>query len=111
MKQKKKKVTPRKSTAVKRKHVQVAAPDVGLDILDIEPPRQNRKTRGKKIPPNVPTSPLDNISFHSEKSVLRWKFVYQRRIARERELHGDVLKCKEIINLLQTAGLMKTVTK
>src|ERR1044072_4427175 len=78
---------------------------------DIEPPSQKRKIRGKKIPPNVPASPLNNISFHSEQNVQRWKFVYQRRIAREREFNGDALMCKEITNLLQAAGLMKTVTQ
>src|ERR1044072_678631 len=66
---------------------------------------------GKKIPLNVPAAPLDNISFHSEQSAQRWRYVYQRRIARERELHGDALKCKDIMSLLKAAGLMNTVYK
>ena len=83
----KKKMDPRKSTGVKRKHLQVstAEPDVGHDVLDIEPPIQKRNIRGKKVPPNVHVTPLDNISFHYEMSVKRWRYVYQMRIARERE--------------------------
>jgi hypothetical protein len=36
--------------------------------------------------------------------------VYHRRIAIERELHVNALKCKEIMSLIQAAGLLKTVT-
>ncbi|KAA0060865.1 uncharacterized protein E6C27_scaffold7015G00020 [Cucumis melo var. makuwa] len=41
------------------------------------------KTGRKKIPANVPSVPIDGISFHHEESVQRWKFVMQRRIAGE----------------------------
>ncbi|XP_057443950.1 uncharacterized protein LOC130736120 [Lotus japonicus] len=66
---------------------------------------------GKQIPENVPAAPLDNISFHSEESVGKWKYVYQRRIAQERELTGEILHCQEIMELLEAAGLLKTVTE
>jgi hypothetical protein len=36
--------------------------------------------------------------------------VYHRRIARERELHVNALKWKEIMYLIKAAGLQKTVT-
>ncbi|TYK06528.1 uncharacterized protein E5676_scaffold70G00630 [Cucumis melo var. makuwa] len=41
------------------------------------------KTGRKKILANVPSVPIDGISFHHEESVQRWKFVMQRRIADE----------------------------
>ncbi|KAA0025737.1 uncharacterized protein E6C27_scaffold653G00220 [Cucumis melo var. makuwa] len=41
------------------------------------------KTGRKKIPPNIPSVPIDGISFHHEESVQHWKFVVQRRITYE----------------------------
>ncbi|KAH1265059.1 hypothetical protein GmHk_01G000832 [Glycine max] len=81
--------------------------DVELDVLDIK----RAKKSGKKVPGNVPDAPLDNISFHSIGNVERWKFVYQRRLAVERELGRDALACKEIMDLIKAVGLLKTVTK
>ncbi|KAH1262425.1 hypothetical protein GmHk_02G005054 [Glycine max] len=81
--------------------------DVELDVPDIK----RVKKSGKKVPGNVPDAPLDNISFHSIGNVERWKFVYQRRLALERELGRDALDCKEIMDLIKAAGLLKTVTK
>ncbi|KAL3037431.1 hypothetical protein AAZX31_01G067100 [Glycine max] len=81
--------------------------DVELDVPDIK----RAKKSGKKVPGNVPDAPLDNISFHSVGNVERWKFVYQRRLALERELGRDALDCKEIMDLIKAAGLLKTVTK
>ncbi|XP_050896373.1 uncharacterized protein LOC127103134 [Lathyrus oleraceus] len=40
-----------------------------------------------------------------------WKYVYQKRLALERELAQNVLDCKDIMDLIQEAGLMKTVTQ
>ena len=80
--------------------------DVEPDVPDIKRPKKS----GKKVPGNVPDAPLDNISFHSISNVERWKFVYQRRIALERELGRDALDCKEIMDLIESAGLLKTVT-
>ncbi|KAL5180355.1 hypothetical protein HKD37_01G001507 [Glycine soja] len=81
--------------------------DVELDVPDIK----RAKKSGKKVPGNVPDAPLDNISFHSIGNVERWKFVYQRRLALERELGRNALDCKEILDLIKAAGLLKTVTK
>ncbi|KAH1233366.1 hypothetical protein GmHk_09G025828 [Glycine max] len=78
--------------------------DVELDVPDIK----RTKTSGKKVPGNVPDAPLDNISFHSIGNAERWKFVYQRRLALERELGRDALDCKEIMDLIKAAGLQKT---
>ncbi|XP_050900108.1 uncharacterized protein LOC127106848 [Lathyrus oleraceus] len=44
-------------------------------------------------------------------SVNKWKYVYHKRLALERELAQNVLECKEIVDLIQEAGLMKTVTQ
>ncbi|KAA0063826.1 uncharacterized protein E5676_scaffold202G00090 [Cucumis melo var. makuwa] len=41
------------------------------------------KTGRKKIPPNIPSVPIDGISFHHEESVQCWKFVVLRGIADE----------------------------
>ena len=35
----------------------------------------------------------------------------QRRVSRERELHEEALKCKEIIELITEDGLIMTVSK
>ncbi|KAH1198033.1 hypothetical protein GmHk_18G051678 [Glycine max] len=78
---------------------------------DEEPIANKAKTSGKKVPGNVPDAPLDNISFHSIGNVERWKFVYQRRLALERELGRAALDCKEIMDLIEAAGLLKTITK
>ena len=42
--------------------------NVEVDILDIVP-SSKIKIGGKRVPVNVPVSPLDNVSFHSEGSM------------------------------------------
>ncbi|CAJ2642381.1 unnamed protein product [Trifolium pratense] len=70
----------------------------------------SRKSIGrKKIPQTVPYAPLDNISFHLENGSARWKFVYHRRLALERNLKDDILECPLVVEALEYAGLMKTV--
>src|ERR1044072_4741381 len=95
-----KKSTKRKNIVVKRKRAESSSDeDVGQDVCDIIPPSQKRKMSGKKIPPNIPAAPLDNISFHSEQSAQRWRYVYQRRIARERESCMVMLSSARILCL------------
>lgn len=55
---------------------------------------------GKKLSNNVLVVPLDNASFHSEESVLKWKYIYTRRIFPERKLSKGALKCYEIMEML-----------
>lgn len=43
-------------------------------------------------------------------NVEKWKFVYQRKLALERELGKDVVEYKEVMGLIQEVGLMKSVT-
>ncbi|XP_058726171.1 uncharacterized protein LOC131597492 [Vicia villosa] len=82
--------------------------DVAMDVNDIHP---KKKVSTSKLAASVPEVPIDNISFHYPSSVLRWKFVYQKRLALERELALNALEYEEIMNLIHEAGLMKTVTQ
>ncbi|XP_050889695.1 uncharacterized protein LOC127094982 [Lathyrus oleraceus] len=82
--------------------------DVPCNVSDI---LSKKKPTTSKLAASVPKVPIDNISFHFASSVNRWKYVYQKRLALERELAQNVLDCKDIMDLIQEAGLMKTVTQ
>ncbi|KAK2428719.1 hypothetical protein QL285_027218 [Trifolium repens] len=69
-----------------------------------------KKKARRSIPQNVPDVPMDNVSFHFSASAAKWKFVYHRRLALERELSDEALECKEVMDLILQAGLMKTVS-
>jgi hypothetical protein len=84
--------------------------NVEANVLDINASEWKRM-EGRRVPANIPPAPMDNVSFHSEESVQKWRFVYQRRVAQERELNQGAFECKEITNLLENAELMKTVRK
>ncbi|KAK2397820.1 hypothetical protein QL285_059358 [Trifolium repens] len=103
----------KKAVGEKRKKKQVVAvsnsdTDGEPDVLDITTAGRKR-IGGRRIPANIPPAPMDRVSFHSEESTQNWRFVYQRRIAQERELNQEALECKEIMELLEKAELMKTV--
>ncbi|KAK2367196.1 hypothetical protein QL285_080507 [Trifolium repens] len=68
-----------------------------------------KKKAGRSIPQNVPDVPMDNVSFHFSVSAAKWKFVYHRRLALERELSEEALECKEVMDLINQAGLINTV--
>ncbi|MCH94584.1 envelope-like protein [Trifolium medium] len=70
--------------------------DVELHVQDIVTPGKEM-VAGKMISENIPLAPMDNVSFHSAESVQKWKYVYQRRIAHERELSQEALNCKEVM--------------
>ncbi|KAK2394929.1 hypothetical protein QL285_056706 [Trifolium repens] len=70
---------------------------------------RQKKKAGRSIPQNVPDVPMDNVSFHFSASAAKWKFVYHRRLALERELSEEALECKEVMDLINQAGLIKTV--
>ncbi|XP_050909148.1 uncharacterized protein LOC127122917 [Lathyrus oleraceus] len=80
--------------------------DVKEDVPDISPAK---KTTVRKSPVEVPVVHLDNISFHLEDGVAKWKFVIQRRVAVEREFKKDVVDVKEVMDLIKVDGLLKTV--
>ncbi|XP_050892881.1 uncharacterized protein LOC127098348 [Lathyrus oleraceus] len=67
--------------------------DVEQDVQDITPIKRfaNKKPHDARL-----KTPLDNASLHYVKNSERWKYVIQRRVALERELGKDVLKCKEV---------------
>jgi hypothetical protein len=67
------------------------------------------KSAGKKGAQTVEKVPNDNVSFQFPESALRWKFIYHRRVAVERELSEETVKIKEVMELIKEAGLMKTV--
>ena len=54
---------------------------------------------------------LDNVSFHSEESVARWKFVFHRRSALERELGKEALECKEVVKLIKSLVEEKSIVQ
>ncbi|XP_050909141.1 uncharacterized protein LOC127122910 [Lathyrus oleraceus] len=80
--------------------------DVEEDVPDISPVK---KTTVRKSPVKVPVVNLDNISFHLEDGVAKWKFVIQRRVVVERELGKDVADVKEVMDLIEVVGLLKNV--
>ncbi|KAK2416467.1 hypothetical protein QL285_038861 [Trifolium repens] len=94
-----------------KKFRRAAIPD--LDVVHDVPnivSTGKKKIGGKIIPQNVPDVPMDNISFHFIESAQKWKFVANRRLALERELSAEALECKEIVSLIEKAGLLKTVS-
>ncbi|KAL5193678.1 hypothetical protein HKD37_20G055860 [Glycine soja] len=94
-----------------KKRKEISSSDSDDDVeLDVSTSKRAKKS-GRKVPGNVPDAPLDNISFHSIGNVEKWKYVYQRRLAVERELGRNALDCKETMDLIKAAGLLKTVTK
>ncbi|XP_058751482.1 uncharacterized protein LOC131624542 [Vicia villosa] len=80
--------------------------DVAVDVQDIP---LRKKLTTSKLAASVPEVPIDNISFHVPSSVNRWKYVYHKRLALERELAQNALENKEIMDLIHKAGLMKIV--
>ncbi|XP_050896291.1 uncharacterized protein LOC127103036 [Lathyrus oleraceus] len=63
----------------------------------------------KKCPSKAAAVHLDNISFHLEDGAAKWTFVIQRRVAVERELGKEVVEVKEVMDLINNAGLIKIV--
>ncbi|XP_057447248.1 uncharacterized protein LOC130739046 [Lotus japonicus] len=109
---KQQKVKSKKS--VKKKKVPLVAEESGSDVEgDVEDilPSEKKEYAGKRIPQNVPAVPIDNVSFHAEGHVQKWKYVCQRRVAKETEVGSDVLECKEVVALIEKAGLMKIILK
>ncbi|WJX12613.1 hypothetical protein P8452_03090 [Trifolium repens] len=106
---------PPVSTASKQKtpKKRKIAAAVTVDDADVNAPgivSTQKKKAGRSIPQNVPDVPMDNVSFHFSASAAKWKFVYHRRLALERELSEEALECKEVMDLILQAGLMKTVS-
>ncbi|XP_050875756.1 uncharacterized protein LOC127079416 [Lathyrus oleraceus] len=71
--------------------------------------KKRKRTIVRKSLVKVVAVHLDNISFHLEDGVAKWKFVIQRRMAVERESGKDVVEVKEVMDLIKNVELMKTV--
>ncbi|CAJ2665174.1 unnamed protein product [Trifolium pratense] len=102
-----------KKKIVKRKTVSSSDSDYEEDQDAGASPEASplRSAKRKRMAPNVPSVPIDNVSFHCVEYVDRWKFVVKRRMAIERNLTEEFLKCQDIVHLLEEAGLLNTVSK
>ncbi|XP_058766037.1 uncharacterized protein LOC131639569 [Vicia villosa] len=74
------KVVPKKRKA---RAVEEFESDDEVNVHDIP---LKKKPTTSKLAGSVPEVPIDNVSFHFAASANRWKFVYQKRLALEREL-------------------------
>ncbi|XP_058774621.1 uncharacterized protein LOC131648905 [Vicia villosa] len=92
----------------KRKEREIVEPksDVEVNVPDIP---SRKKPTTSKLTASTPEVPIDNVSFHYASSASRWKYILQKRLAVERELDPNYLENKEVLELIQEAGLLKTV--
>ncbi|XP_050896278.1 uncharacterized protein LOC127103020 [Lathyrus oleraceus] len=90
----------------KVREVSESEEDVEEDVPDIS---LVKKSPMKKSPMKVVAMHLDNVSFHLEDGAAKWKFVIQRRVVVARELEKDVVEVKEVMDLINSVGLIKTV--
>jgi hypothetical protein len=84
--------------------------DADMDVSNIIP-YEFKKVDGKKDVLVVEDVPIDKVSFHLPSFAQRWKFIYHRRLALERELSDEALKIEELMSLIKEAGMEKTVCK
>ncbi|KAK2374492.1 hypothetical protein QL285_075449 [Trifolium repens] len=114
------KVTPKTSAVKTRKRKAAASSDteynVEEDVPNIPAPDTGMKKSAvkstvKRAPTAVKSVPTDKISFHYPEYSYRWKYIYHRRLALERELGEEAQKVVEVVDLIREAGLMKTISK
>ena len=84
--------------------------DVEKDVQTIIP-SASKKAAGKKVMQTVENVPIDKVSFHLPEYIHRWKFIYHRRLALEREMGKEALEIETMMELIKEAGLLKTVSK
>ncbi|XP_058726179.1 uncharacterized protein LOC131597501 [Vicia villosa] len=92
----------------KRKEREIVEPesDVEVNVPDIP---SRKKPTTSKLAASIPEVPIDNVSFHYASSASRWKYVLQKRLDVERELASNALENKKVLEMIQEAGLLKTV--
>lgn len=97
--------------SLKRKMVKLSDSDSNVEnnVLNVVSTIR-KKVCGKIITLNVVDDPLDNVSFHSEASVQKSKFVYHRKNSCERKLRKNVLEWKGEMNLLKDVGQIKPMS-
>ncbi|XP_045810926.1 uncharacterized protein LOC123905365 [Trifolium pratense] len=102
-----------KKKTVKRKTISSSDSDYEEDQdAEASPAASPQKSSKKRrMTSDIPSVPIDNISFHCVEYVDRWKFVVKRRLAVERNLSEELLKCQDIMSLIEEAGLIKTVSE
>ncbi|XP_058774751.1 uncharacterized protein LOC131649021 [Vicia villosa] len=100
---KSKAVIPKKS---KEREIVEPESDVEVNVPDIP---SRKKPTISKLAASILEVPIDNVSFHYASSASRWKYVLQKRLVVERELAPNALENKEVLELIQEAGLLKTV--
>ncbi|KGN64982.2 hypothetical protein Csa_022750 [Cucumis sativus] len=61
------------------------------------------KTGCQKLPLNIPSVPIDGISFHHEKNPQRWKYVVQQRIAYEGNVSNKYQSCVSVMDHISQA--------
>jgi len=94
----------------KRKVVSSSESEYGVEEDDLNiVPSGVKRTAGKKWVQIIENMPIDKVSFHLPEFAQRWKYIYNRRLAVERELGEEALKIKVVMKLIKEAGLMKTV--
>ncbi|XP_057442862.1 uncharacterized protein LOC130734445 [Lotus japonicus] len=97
-----------KSSPVTYKSRQASVKNKGKQKA-VKTPSEKKK---RKIPVDVKESESDAETDVQEirpyESVQKWKFVSKRRMSKEREVGSDALECKDVIALIEKAGLMKT---
>ncbi|XP_058788420.1 uncharacterized protein LOC131662615 [Vicia villosa] len=90
----------------KARAVEESESDVEVNVHDIP---LKKKPTTSKLAASVPEVPIGNVSFHFAASANRWKFVYQKRLALERELAQNARDCKDLMDLIEAAGIIKIV--
>jgi hypothetical protein len=63
----------------------------------------------RKVVKTVSNVPIDKVSFHFPENALRWKYIFHRRLAVERELGKEAMEMEQVISMIKEAGLLKTV--
>jgi hypothetical protein len=110
------KVTPKAPASKSKKRKAVSSNDSDYDVEEdvpniVETMLSSKKSAVKKGSISVKAVATDKISFHYPDYAHKWKYVFNRRLALERELGTDALKIEDVIELIKEAGLMKTVHK
>ncbi|XP_058727175.1 uncharacterized protein LOC131598609 [Vicia villosa] len=104
--------SPEKNAEVKSpvknpvKKKSTSAGPIRMDVPNI--PSRNKPATCNLVA-SIPEVPIDNVSFHYASSANGWKYVLQKRLSVERELAPNALENKEILELIQEVGLLKTL--
>jgi len=69
-------------------------------MISSEPRGVTIKTGRRRLPRNIPSIPIDGISFHHEENAQRWKYVVQCRLADEVNVSDKHQSCVAIMDLI-----------